>query len=60
MSIFLDNLEDKIVVGLIKASNSPFSSFLSLIETNLRQKITKSLDSNEFATLRNIFSKIEL
>lgn len=47
-------------VGLIMAENKAFSSDLSLIETSFRQKMMRSLERREFATLRKIFSKIEL
>lgn len=47
-------------VGLMSAENKAFSSDLSLIETNFRQKMMRSLERSELATRRKIFSKIEL
>lgn len=45
----------RMVVGLIRALNRAFYSFLSFIETNFRQKMIRSFERREFATRRKIF-----
>ena len=54
------SLVERIVVGLMSASNRARSSALSLMETSLRQKMMRSFERREFATLKKIFSKMEL
>ena len=56
----MERREVKIAVGLISAENRAFSYDLSLIDTSLRQKMMRSLERRELATLRKIFSKMEL
>lgn len=56
----MDSRDVRTVVGLIMASKSAFSSDLSFMDTSLRQKMIRSLDKSELATLRNILSKIAL
>lgn len=51
----VDNWEERMAVGLIRALKRDFSSVLSLMETSLRQKMTRSLERRELATRRKIF-----
>ena len=50
----------RIFVGAMSASNKARSYPCNLIDTNLRQKMTRSFDSKELDTLRKIFSKMRL
>lgn len=56
----MDRREVRMAVGLMKAEKSAFSYDFSLIDTSFRQKMMRSLERRELATLRKIFSKMEL